>query len=190
MAQSIAEIDRGSIVRTDSWPALRAYVLRRRGLGAGDWSPDLIPGRLYRRTGVAPDVLAVEMPHECAEARGLWADDDGSDVMLAALQRAWDAHVRAQAARRVEASRNLPRGQRRLSDHIDRLAEKWGDRLDLSAIGAAGEETVGLYETGERVELRVGGEVRRATVGCTGTARPEFVYLLSLPVLDVEDAAA
>lgn len=129
------------------------------------------------------------MPHECAAAGGLWADDDGSEAMLAALQRAWEAHVRAQAARRVEASRNLPRGQRRLSDHIDRLAERWGDRLYLSAIGAAGEEVVRLYESGERVELLVGGQLRKATVGCTGTARPEFVYLLSLPMLDVEDAA-
>lgn len=69
------------------------------------------------------------------------------------------------------------------------LAERWGDRLYLSAIGAAGEEVVRLYESGERVELLVGGELRKATVGCTGTARPEFVYLLSLPMLDVEDAA-
>ena len=98
--------------------------------------------------------------------------------------------MRAQEARRVEASRNLPRGQRRLSDHIDRLADEWGDRLDLSAIGAAGEDIVQLYEGGDRVELRVGGEVRRATVGCTGTARPEFVYLLSVPVLEVEEVAA
>jgi hypothetical protein len=149
----------------------------------------LIPGRLFRRAGIAPDVLAAEMPHECAEAAGLWAPVDGSEAMLAALQRAWEAHVRAQAARRVEASRNLPRGQRRLSDHVDRLAERWGERLDLSAIGAAGEEVVRLYESGDRVELLVGGEVRKATVGCTGTARPEFVYLLALPVLEVEDAA-
>ncbi len=105
----IAEVDREAIVRTDSWPALRKYVLQRGGL--------------------APDVLAAEMPHECAEAAGLWADDDGSDAMLAALQLAWEAHTRACAARRVEASRSLPRGQRRLADHIDRLAERWGDRL-------------------------------------------------------------
>ena len=129
------------------------------------------------------------MPHECAAAGGLSADDDGSEAMLAALQRAWEAHVRAQAARRVEASRNLPRGQRRLSDHIDRSAERWGDRLYLSAIGAAGEEVVRLYESGERVELLVDGQLRKATVGCTGTARPGFVYLLSLPMLNVEDAA-
>ncbi len=56
------------------------------------------------------------------------------------------------------------------------------------AIGAAGEEIVRLYESGDRVELMVGGELRRATVGCTGTARPEFVYLLALPVLEVEAA--
>jgi hypothetical protein len=185
----IAAVDREAIGRTDSWPALRRYILGRGGLGAGDWSVDLVPGRLYRRAGIAPDVLAAEMAHECAEAAGLWADDDGSDAMLAALQRAYGAHVSAQAARRVEASRNLPRGQRRLSDHVDRLAERWGDHLDLSAIGAAGEDVVRLYESGERVELRVGGETRKATVGCTGSARPEFVYLLSLAVVEVEDAA-
>src|SRR5215467_10034752 len=190
MTQTIATVDREAIVRTDVWPALRAYVLRRGGLGAGDWSPDLIPGRLYRRAGIAPDVLAAEMPHECGEAAGLWVADDGSEAMLEALQRAYAAHVRAQAAHRVEASRQLPRGQRRLSDHVDRLAEKWGERLDLSAIGAAGEEIVQLYESGDRVELLVGGELRKATVGCTSTARPEFVYSFSLPVLEVEEMAA
>ena len=59
----------------------------RGGIGAGDWSPDLIPGGLYRRNGCAPDVLAVEMPvrSECPAAVGLWDPDDGSDAMLVAL---------------------------------------------------------------------------------------------------------
>ncbi len=118
----IAEVDREAMIRTDAWPALRKYVLQRGGLGAGDWSADLIPGRLCRRPGVAPDVLAAEMPHECAEAAGLWADDDGSDAMLAALTKAYEAHVRGQAARRVEASRNTPRGQRDITASTGRLS--------------------------------------------------------------------
>jgi hypothetical protein len=176
----------------DVWPELRRYVMARGGLGAGDWSPDLIPGGLYRRRGMAPDLVAVEAPVECGAARGMWDPADGSEAMLRALQLAYAAHLRVQAergARRVDESRRLPRGQRRLSDHVDRLSERWGDRLDLGAIGAAGDEIVRLYESGERVQLQVGGEVRRATVGCTSGARPEFVYLLSLPVLGVEDAA-
>lgn len=177
----------------DVWPELRRYVLGRGGLGRGDWTADLVPGGLYRRRGVAPDVLAAEAPAECRAAFGLWDAADGSEAMLSALQRAYEAHRRMQAergARRVEESRALSRGRRRLSDHVERLVARWGDGLDLSAIGAAGEEIVRLYETGERCELLVGGEVRRATVGCTSTARPEFVYLLALPVLEVSDAHA
>ena len=88
--------------QTDVWPEIRRYILGvpeklpngkiryrggRGGLGAGDCSPDLIPGGLYRRGGIAPDVLAVEMPvrSECPAAVGLWDPDDGSDAMLVAL---------------------------------------------------------------------------------------------------------
>jgi len=182
---------RGITSAVDLWPELSRYIRSRGGMGSGDWSPDLVPGGLYRRRGMAPDVLAAEMVHECREAFGLWDPSDGSEGMLSALRRAYDAHrvlVAERGARRVDASRQLPRGQRRLSDHVDRLSERWGEALDLSAIGAAGEEIVRLYESGERVQLQVGGEVRRATVGCTGGSRPEFVYLLSLPVLEVEAA--
>lgn len=178
-------------VERDDWPELRRYVLSRGGLGAGDWSPDLVPGGLYRRRGLAPDVVAAEMPHECPASRGLWDPADGSEAMLQALQLAYERHRELAQRRgqvRVDESRRLPRGMRRLADHVERLAAKWGDRLDLSSIGAAGDQVVGLYESGERVELLVGGEVRRATVGCTSGARPEFVYMISLPVLEVEAA--
>jgi len=180
------------MIAADAWPELSRYVRSRGGLSAGSWSVDLIPGGLYRRGGVAPDVLAVEMPivSECPAAVGLWDPGEGSEAMLSALQLAWEGHRRVQAesgSRRVSAA--MARGQRRLSDHVDRLAERWGDRLDLSSIRAAGDEVVRLYETGDRVQLKVGGEVRRATVGCTSGARPEFVYLLSLPVLEVAEVA-
>ena len=131
--------------------------------------------------------------HECREAFGLWdpSESNASELMLEALRRAYAAHCEVQVqrgARRVAESARLPRGRRRLADHVERLSAKWGGQLDLSAIGAAGDEIVSLYESGERVSLRVGGEVRRASVGCTSAARPEFVYLLSLPVLEVEAA--
>lgn len=80
---------------TDLWPALRRYVLSRGGLARGDWSYDLIPGGIYRSHGRPPDLLAAEMPYECPEARGLWEPDEGSEGMLLALQRAWDAHLKA-----------------------------------------------------------------------------------------------
>ena len=76
----------------DAWPGLRRYILGRGGLAAGDWSPDLVPRSIYRTAGVAPDVLAAEMPHECVEARGLWEPEEGSEAMLEALLRAWGAH--------------------------------------------------------------------------------------------------
>lgn len=76
----------------DTWPGLRRYILARGGLAAGDWSPDLVPRSIYRVEGVAPDVLAAEMPAECMEARGLWQPEDGSDAMLDALLREWGRH--------------------------------------------------------------------------------------------------
>ena len=86
-------------VREDPWPSLRAYILGRGGLGRGDWSPSLIPGALYRKSGTAPDLIAAEAPHECPAAFGLWDPEDGSEAMLAALLRAWDCHRRCRSKR-------------------------------------------------------------------------------------------
>jgi hypothetical protein len=137
---------------------------------------------------VAPDVLAVELLSECPEAFGLWAPEDGSEAMLGVLTACWEAHrEREAAARRARhaAPEVLAPGKRRLSDHLDGLVRRWGAALDTSSVGAAGLELVAAYEAGSRLELEVGGRVRLVTVGCTSGVRPELVYLVSIPCLEV-----
>jgi hypothetical protein len=112
----------------DPWPNLRRYVLRRGGLSRGDWSREEIPGDLYRRRGESPDVLAAEMPHECPDARGLWAPEDGDVVMLAALQQAHDAHQRRHARRqqaRKRWERDFDPNRFQLVAPLERDATRW-----------------------------------------------------------------
>lgn len=138
----------------DLWPQLRAYVLGRGGLARGDFSREAIPGGLYRIQGVAPDVLAAEMIHECAEASGLWNPTEGTEAMLEALQTAYEFH---RAQKDLHVPRDLDRGfhtywrRWRHAPRFLNLAMQTGKRSPVSEPRNLRAAAVHLVETRPRL---------------------------------------
>lgn len=80
--------------RAATWPALRRAILEVGGIETrGDYSHDLIPGRLYRRHGCPYDELPLIL---AAAGLGQWEDFES---LLADLQRAYGEWVRVRDAR-------------------------------------------------------------------------------------------
>ena len=185
-AANLERWERAEAIAADPWPELAGAILANGGIAAGPYDRDRIPAGVYRAGGIAPDEMAQLLARaedgRIGWAGGItWTADDGTDAMLDALWRAYDAHkrLRERPARPVK----LERGQRRLDDHLLRLEARYGAELDLSLIDAAPADIKAAYESGEQLPLEVGGLARKATIGCTSGKRPEFLYLLSLPVM-------
>jgi hypothetical protein len=70
---------------------LRRAILASGGLVRGDWSPDRIPGDLYRKNGKAPDLMAVEVIDQLG-----WKPWEDSVSMLLELRREFATWQRLQ----------------------------------------------------------------------------------------------
>ena len=79
------ELESSQVVKSE-WASLRKAILAQGGIGPSpDWSRDWYPGDLYRKTGKAPDLVAVETHPWSAQ----WTDDAS---MFTYLQRAYAEH--------------------------------------------------------------------------------------------------
>lgn len=80
-----AELEHSLSVKSE-WAQLRRAILAQGGIGPSpDWPRDWYPGDLYRKTGKAPDLVAVETHPWAAQ----WSDDA---EMFNYLQRVYAEH--------------------------------------------------------------------------------------------------